>query len=186
MNTHGITLLRYAVVCTGLVTLAGCGCNDDSSATGTNGNAPGTMNGTNGSAMDASGSVNGSGTYSADTTGTQYADTFNIHITGSAQGTAAYNERYAASREARGYRARLMAELEAVRARLNDGTRPASDAEADRARAADLAQGLERIDRLIKAVETNTDVEWSTVRESTLKEAADVREWAAQHNIKRG
>lgn len=107
-----------------------------------------------------------------------------IRIAGAAPGTPVYDERYAASKEVRGYRALLMTELATIRARLNDGTRPPDEAEKDKARAAELAQGLERMDRLIIAVEESDDVAWTSIRESRLKEAQDVREWAAAHGYK--
>ena len=104
-----------------------------------------------------------------------------IRINGSAVGSPAYNERYAASKDVRGYRALLMAELDAIRARLNDGSRAADVTVKDQARAADLAQGLERMDRLILAVEESDDLTWTSIRTSSLKEAGEVRVWATEH-----
>jgi len=111
-------------------------------------------------------------------------DANEIRINGSAVGTPAYNERYAASKDVRGYRALLMAELEVIRERLNDGTRDANIAKKDQERAADLAQGLERMDRLIIAVEESDDVTWTSIRTSSLKEAGEVRVWATEHGYK--
>lgn len=109
-----------------------------------------------------------------------------IRINGATPGTPVYDERYAASKDIRGYRALLMAELEAIRTRLNDGTRPADAAKKDQERAADLAQGLERMDRLIIAVEESDDLTWTSIRESRLKEAGEVRVWATEHGYKVG
>jgi hypothetical protein len=109
-----------------------------------------------------------------------------IHINTEKPGTPAYDERFTASKDIRGYRALLMAELEAIRTRLNDGTRPADAAKKDQERAADLAQGLERMDRLIKAVEESDDLTWTSIRGSQLKEAGEVRVWATEHGYKVG
>ena len=111
-------------------------------------------------------------------------DTTEIHIHPTAMGKPQYNERFTTSRDIRGYRARLMAELEAIRGRLNDGTRATDVAQKDQERAADLAQGLERMDRLIKAIEESDDVTWTSIRTSQLKEAEEVRSWAAAHGYR--
>ena len=111
-------------------------------------------------------------------------DNTEIHINSEKPGTPGYDERYAASKDIRGYRALLMAELEVIRTRLNDGTRPAEAAKKDQDRAADLAQGLERMDRLINAVEESDDLTWTSIRGSRLKEAGEVRIWANEHGYK--
>ncbi len=116
--------------------------------------------------------------------GTTMMDGNEIMINGSAVGTPAYDERYAASKDVRGYRAMLMAELETIRMRLNDGTRDEMATKKDKERAADLAQGLERMDRLIVAVEESDDPTWTNIRSSTLKEASEVRVWANEHGYK--
>jgi hypothetical protein len=168
--------------------LLGAGCGSDSSTTDT-------ANGTN-----ATGSANGSGSTSSDPTATgtnastgtdgrsdmATMDPNEIRINGATPGTPVYDERYAASKDIRSYRALLMAELEAIRTRLNDGTRPVEAAKEDQDRAADLAQGLERMDRLIKAVEESDDLTWTSIRESQLKEAGEVRTWASEHGYKVG
>ena len=86
-------------------------------------------------------------------------------------------ERVWATTDMRRLRAALIADLEEVRARLNVGTNPEPQREKDQALAADLAQGLERIDRALVALDASTDATWSSVRESQLKEVEDVREW---------
>jgi hypothetical protein len=86
-------------------------------------------------------------------------------------------ERAVANSDMRGLRAILMADLEMVRARLNDGTRSAEQKATDQALAGDLAQGLERVDRALAAMDASTDATWSTMRTSQLKEVEEVRAW---------
>ncbi|MBK8580945.1 MAG: hypothetical protein LKM36_08010 [Flavobacteriales bacterium] len=86
-------------------------------------------------------------------------------------------ERTATSTEMKGLRATLTADLEAVRARLKVGTQPADQRKADQTKAADLAQGLERVDRALAAMDGATDETWATIREQQLKEVAQVRTW---------
>jgi hypothetical protein len=83
-----------------------------------------------------------------------------------------------------GLRATLVAELDGVRSRLKDGTRSADDRKADQTRAAELAQGLERLDRTIKKINEADDVTWGQVRDSELKAANDFREWMAKYGMK--
>lgn len=82
-----------------------------------------------------------------------------------------------------GLRATLVAELESVRGRLKDGTRSAEDRKADTQRAAELAQGLERLDRTIKQISEANDVTWTQVRDSELKAAGEFREWMAKYGM---
>lgn len=175
------------------VVTVGCGCGgadqpaegDGTAITNADGTAATGTNGTDGSATTNGTTTN---TASGDTVsrdaGVATMEGNEIKINGSAVGSPAYNERYAASKDVRGFRAQLMTELDAIRERLKDGTRPADAAKADRTRAADLAQGLERMDRLIKAVEESDDLTWTSVRESSLKEAGEVRAWAVEHGYK--
>lgn len=86
-------------------------------------------------------------------------------------------ERTATSTEMKGLRATLMADLDAVRARLKVGTLPADQRKTDQAKAADLAQGLERVDRALAAMDAATDETWASMREQQLKEVAEVRTW---------
>lgn len=95
-------------------------------------------------------------------------------------GSAAMNptvERTAATTEMKGLRATLMTDLDAVRARLKDGTVSGEKHKADQDKAADLAQGLERVDRALAAMDGATDATWADMREQQLKEVADVRTW---------
>lgn len=82
-----------------------------------------------------------------------------------------------------GLRATLVGELEEVRGRLKDGTRSADDRKADTQRAAELAQGLERLDRTIKEISEANDVTWADVRESQIKAAGEFREWMAKYGM---
>ena len=82
-----------------------------------------------------------------------------------------------------GLRATLVAELESVRARLKDGSRSADERKADTQRAAELAQGLERLDRTIKVITEANDVTWSQVRDSEMKAASEFREWMSKYGM---
>lgn len=90
-------------------------------------------------------------------------------------------ERVMATNDMRGLRNLLVADLEAVRVRLNDGARPAPAREADKALAADLAQGLERVDRALEALGASTDATWASMRDVQLKEVSEVRSWMADY-----
>jgi hypothetical protein len=160
--------------------IIGSGCGD--AATDAHDATSTSANGTVGQPADGNGTST-LGSADARTGGTAM-DANEIRINGATAGTPVYDERYAASKDVRSYRALLMAELEAIRTRLNDGTRPADAAKQDQDRAADLAQGLERMDRLIKAVEESDDITWTSIRESSLKEAGEVRTWADEHGYK--
>lgn len=184
--------LSIAALAAGLSLVAvGCGCgNAQKDAESTGMAADVQTSGTDAGAAD--GATTNNGVVGSDATGDATSregaavvmDGNEIHIHGSAAGTPAYNERFAASKDVRGFRAQLMAELETIRTRLKDGTRPADEAKKDQAHAADLAQGLERMDRLIKAVEESDDLTWTSVRESSLKEAGEVRVWAIAHGFR--
>ncbi|MEZ4806868.1 MAG: hypothetical protein R2815_05265 [Flavobacteriales bacterium] len=95
-------------------------------------------------------------------------------------------ERTNVSRDLRGLRATLVAELEVVRDRLNVGTQAEAQRTADQQRAAELAQGLERVDRALEAMGTATDETWSTMREAQLKEVDEVRVWLSKYRTERG
>lgn len=82
-----------------------------------------------------------------------------------------------------GLRATLVTELDQVRARLKDGTRATDDRKADSQRAAELAQGLERLDRTIKEINEATDVTWTQMRTSSLKSAGEFREWMTKYGM---
>ena len=185
MNTRFISHLTTPALALVLALGTGCG-NDNTTGDGRDGS---TANGTN--ADGTTGSVNGTGENGGagmdaerDRTDVATMDANEIRINGAKPGTPVYDERYAASKDIRGYRAQLMAELETIRTRLNDGTRPEEEAKKDQERAADLAQGLERMDRLIKAVEESDDMTWTSIRESQLKEAGEVRTWATEHGYR--
>lgn len=90
-------------------------------------------------------------------------------------------ERMMATNDMRGLRGLLLADLETVRARLNEGARPPASKEKDKALAADLAQGLERVDRALAALGASNDASWASIREVQLKEVAEVRAWMADY-----
>ncbi|MBL7965076.1 MAG: hypothetical protein JNM31_14675 [Flavobacteriales bacterium] len=92
-------------------------------------------------------------------------------------------ERAHAVEDLNGMRATLVAELDGVRGRLKQGGRTADEAKADQTRAAELAQGLERLDRLIKKTTDANDVTWTEVRESSMKEAGEFRTWMAKYGM---
>lgn len=108
--------------------------------------------------------------------------------------TDSWNRTYATPAEERtgtvgnlkGLRATLVAELDGVRGRLKDGSRSAEDRKADTTRAAELAQGLERLDRAIKVIDEANDVSWATIRESSIKEAGEVRAWMSKYGMNVG
>lgn len=90
-------------------------------------------------------------------------------------------ERMMATNDMRGLRGLLLADLETVRARLNEGARPPTSKEKDKALAADLAQGLEGVDRALTALGASNDASWASIREVQLKEVAEVRAWMADY-----
>lgn len=96
----------------------------------------------------------------------------------------AAEERAMANSDMRGLRAILLADLEMVRARLNDGTRTNDQKATDQALAGDLAQGLERVDRALVAMDATTDATWSTMRAAQLKEVEEVRTWMVGYREK--
>lgn len=187
MNTRTFSTFSTPVLALAIALLAAA-CGSDSSTTdaqrdAANATDSGTANSTSANTQNGA-----DVTSTTDRDHTDVATMVNteIHINSEKPGTPAYDERYAASKDIRGYRALLMADLEAIRTRLNDGTRPAEAAKKDQDRAADLAQGLERMDRLIKAVEESDDLTWTSIRGSQLKEAGEVRVWATENGYKVG
>ena len=185
MNTRPLSTLIFPALA---ITLLVAACGSDSSTTdaqhdGTNATGSATGSGTTDNTPNGTGANT---TTDRDHTDVATLESTEIHINGAEPGTPVYNERFTASKDIRGYRALLMTELEAIRTRLNDGSRPADDAKKDQERAADLAQGLERMDRLIKAVEESDDLTWTSIRESRMKEAGEVRVWATEHGFKVG
>ena len=185
MNTRTFSTLSTPALALAIALLASA-CGSDNSATDAQHDGTTTTGSTDGSG-NLSNTPNGTDantTTERDHTDVNTMENTEIRINGATRGTPAYDERYAASKDIRGYRALLMVELEAIRTRLNDGTRPADAAQKDQDRAADLAQGLERMDRLVKAVEESDDLTWTSIRESQLKEAGEVRVWATEHGYK--
>jgi len=67
---------------------------------------------------------------------------------------------------------------------LNDGTRTNDQKATDQALAGELAQGLERVDRALVAMDATTDATWSTMRAAQLKEVEEVRTWMVGYREK--
>ena len=97
---------------------------------------------------------------------------------------AARVEKKRNSDELNGLRSQLMAELEQVRARLNDGATPAEERSTDQARAATLAQGLERLDRALEEIEATADATWSDIKDKSNKEVEELRAWMKENDVK--
>ncbi|MEO8067382.1 MAG: hypothetical protein ABI599_06785 [Flavobacteriales bacterium] len=92
------------------------------------------------------------------------------------------SDRVVVSNDMRGLRGTLMKELEAVRARLNVGTNPYPERAADQTRAAELAQGLERVDRALTVMDEATDATWADIRDAQKKEVEEVRVWLRKYD----
>ena len=118
-----------------------------------------------GNRYDALGKLDPNGSY--DITGTVLPGTV---LTGN-------QERTDAMARMNGIRAILKTELESVRATLKDGTVAKEVATANKQRAAELAQGLERVDRTLAAMGGASDATWTDMRETQLKEVGEVRAW---------
>jgi hypothetical protein len=119
--------------------------------------------------------------------GGQYGMKEASSTTGSKVGTGTMTpaeERMSVANDMQGLRAELMVDLDSVRDRLNEGTMPKGLHKEDKAAAADLAQGLERVDRAIAAMDSTTDVTWASMRDVRMKEVADVRTWLTQYRTK--
>jgi hypothetical protein len=80
-------------------------------------------------------------------------------------------------------RARLITELEAVRARLNQGTLTPDEQAAQTSRAGELAQGLERLDRAILEVDQTNEGTWPAIRSNSRRGAEDFRVWMRKNNM---
>ena len=175
MRTHNPFALLYAPLLVISFTALNTACSDGTTTddSGTTGVIDENNNGTNQDELDALNAANG-------TTGTGTTDGSATMSNGQVQRTAA-EERMVADTDMRGLRSTLVAELEAVRARLNVGTNPSPEREADQTRAAELAQGLERVDRALATLDASTDETWASTREAQLKEVEDVREWLRKY-----
>lgn len=187
MSTRTISTLSTPVLALAIALLAAA-CGNDSTTTDAQRDATNATGyaSANGTLANTQSGADVNTTTDRDHTDVATMENTEIHINSEKPGTPSYDERYTASKDIRGYRALVMAELEAIRTRLNDGTRPAEAAKKDQDRAADLAQGLERMDRLIKAVEESDDLTWTSIRGSQLKEAGEVRVWATENGYKLG
>lgn len=189
-NTGKATLITCAIALFSLAPLlSGCsGCGDGSTTDGTDstGTGAGAMNGGHMEGGDANASATGAGNASGHgSDSTSHMDTRTSDMGGADANKTpltASEERTKTGDEMRGLRAILKTELDGVRASLGKGGTPEAK-EANKTRAAELAQGLERIDRAIKAIDEATDVSWGTIRESQIKEAGEVRAWMAKYGM---
>ncbi len=145
----------------------------DAGAGTTNPNAAGDANATATDRYNATGQMDPMGNYTSDGTVRP-----GVVIT-------PVQERTDAVARMNGIRATLMAELEEVRSHLKDGTLDKEHATADQERAADLAQGLERVDRTLAAMGNATDATWAEMRAAQLKEVDEVRTWWNAHMAER-
>jgi hypothetical protein len=196
MKTNQLTA---SVLFASLLLLAGCGgCNSGDAATmqdGTANTADGAATTTDNAAATAgSDAAAQGGTNAADADGAASAngaagagdgaDTMKPRTFTDMKFDTPEAERNGCKSALEGLRATLKAELDQVR----DGLRTAGgDKEMQKAkqqRAAELAQGLERMDRLIKKIGETTDVQWADVRQSSLTEAEEVRNWMSQYGLK--
>lgn len=186
MKTNRLTV---SVLFASMLLLAGCGgCNNgdaaamqDGAATNTDGAAT-----TDNAAVNSAGDATAEAAASADGAAPvgDGVDTMQPRTFTDMKFDSPEAERNGCKSALEGLRATLKAELDQVR----DGLRTAGgDKEMQKAkqqRAAELAQGLERMDRLIKKVGETTDVQWADVRQSSLTEAEEVRNWMSQYGLK--
>ena len=181
---HMAFAVAIALTVSGL--FAGCsGCNDtaqDGAATTDQSTGAGGAGGAD--AHDASATGSGGADGGGDAT---HMDGRTPEVTGgtdvSSTPATPAEERTNTVEDMRGMRTVLVAELEQVRGRLKVAGRPDAESKADKTRAAELAQGLERLDRLIKKIDESDDVSWPTVRESSMSEAAEFRTWMAKYGM---
>ncbi len=81
-------------------------------------------------------------------------------------------------------RDRLTRELDAVRARLNDGSLTADERERNTSRAATLAQGLERLDRTYVDLNTSPEDNWINLRTEARSSRDDWETWLRENDVK--
>lgn len=178
------------IAITGLV-LTGCGGSDDGTAHDANGEDTMHLDDAGYTTGDGHDHANGAADHghAADT---QVNSGGMDNLDGSTTGSRTFmvityktpaEERTGTTNALNGLRSTLMAELDAVRGRLKTAGADAAAKEADQKRAAELAQGLERMDRLIKKIGEADDVSWANVREISLKEAEEVRVWMQEYKM---
>ncbi len=181
MRKRTTSVLLFAAAFAAGTTLSSCGCGGDHA----DGQAAGGANADSTASYNAHAHGDHDG-HDHGTDGAAHMDTRDTTVSGgqtNATPLTPAQERTKTGDDMRGLRAVLVAELDQVRARLKKGDRTADEKKADQTRAAELAQGLERIDRAIKAIDEATDVTWGTIRESQLKEAGEVRAWMAKYGM---
>ena len=186
-TTGKVTLITCAIALTflgsTLSSCSGCGSGADATATDTTGTGAGSGQEANTGGDHGAGNATNASGHGSDTAAHMDTRTTDMNASDANKTPlTASEERTKTGDEMRGLRAILKAELDAVRARLGK-TADAAAKEADKTRAAELAQGLERIDRAIKAIDEADDVSWGTIRESQIKEAGEVRAWMAKYGM---
>lgn len=80
-------------------------------------------------------------------------------------------------------RTRLTAELDRVRAELNEGSLTPDERDKQTSRAAELAQGLERLDRAILEVNEANDDTWISLRTNSRQGVEDLHAWMRQNEV---
>lgn len=95
----------------------------------------------------------------------------------------AAEERTRTAADLQAMRTTLVAELEALRLRLNDGTLAADTKAADTQRASELAQGLERLDRTILEIDEANDDTWPNMRDRSVQATEDLRQWMVKYGM---
>ncbi|MDQ3100652.1 MAG: hypothetical protein M3R08_04645 [Bacteroidota bacterium] len=96
----------------------------------------------------------------------------------------ARRERKANSDELNGLRSRLIGELDEVRASLNDGSITPEKRAEDQARAATLAQGLERLDRALEAINASSEATWEEIKANSDQEVKELRVWMDDNEVR--
>ena len=170
-------LFPLAVV---LFLAAGCSNDEPEGAVGTDRMEEGTID-ANGNPVDKDGNTRSSNPASDPANG---AAGSNVDRKTTARIEAARVEKKRNSDELNGLRAELMAELDQVRARLNDGAAKPADREVDQARAATLAQGLERLDRALAEIDATADSSWEEIKARSNKEVEELRAWMKENKVK--
>ena len=191
MKTMKRSIARNAMMPLAIVAVLAMGCGDGSAGDYDNAETPTDVSVTPADANDRDhGGVNMAedvtGTGVAGDEGTRYNATGTLDPTGNynTDGTlrpgvvlTPVQERGDAVQRMNGIRSILITELEQVRATLKDGTLDKEVAKANKERAAELAQGLERVDRTLAAMGGATDATWTDMRAAQLKEVDEVRTW---------
>lgn len=178
-SAFGAPLLMIALLAVGCTSDGDADTVNDPANTTTDavGATPGTSGTTSGNADYSGGNAAGDGVTTASGVDPLYPGERTTPATPA-------EERSMARGDMRGLRSLLVADLEAVRARLNVGTMPEAQQKRDQDLAAELAQGLERVDRALAAMDASTDATWAQMREVQMNEVSEVRAWMIGYRSK--